>query len=618
MSRGPGRLDLSRLGALPRVGSAARRELEIEVAASNAAFERREAELAEIDGLHTALYKVLPDRVRAPNKRAPESRMPGAPPPRARISNVPAAVAASQVAVGAGVSAYEMLPRTPNTLGHLACRARTPRTLSWLPEHAYLTSDGRREALWVPPGAAATVALDGGEGGGGSSACGARGGVEETTAAQGAPSPIQHARVRAAAEYDAYATDDACAPSTSATLLDIHSMTLAPYPHAAIALEKPGSAAPPPTPPPVQVVLQEDLGVPSHPRRALGSNLEATDQTKPNHVAKAPRAHAPGAGAGAGPRAAQLEAADHVAGSEPLWPTAPGSRGGRRLGKPAMGSPRSLRHRTPMAPPIVSAPLPVQQKADAATPKPPAPPTLIVHAPTSLISRASKPPRARASSTADAAAAATAATPATTPAAGHPLASSASAPLPPGWSMGSDPASGYPYYANLATGQTQWHPPPPEPPPPPPPPAALPAGWVAATDPASGHTYYSNPSTGQSSWTPPLPPPTFVAPPPRAAAAATPPAAPAGATVKVRGLPASMSDTDVREMFSASGRVTHVALERDAYSSGQQPKSATISFDAPASAQVAIKTMDGTKMRAITLHVELVGGDGGKPAYRPY
>ena len=211
-----------------------------------------------------------------------------------------------------------------------------------------------------------------------------------------------------------------------------------------------------------------------------------------------------------------------------------------------------------------------------------------------------------------------AATPATTPAAGHPLASSASAPLPPGWSMGSDPASGYPYYANLATGQTQWHPPPPEPPPPPPPPAALPAGWVAATDPASGHTYYSNPSTGQSSWTPPLPPPTFVAPPPRAAAAATPPAAPAGATVKVRGLPASMSDTDVREMFSASGRVTHVALERDAYSSGQQPKSATISFDAPASAQVAIKTMDGTKMRAITLHVELVGGDGGKPAYRPY
>ena len=417
MSRGPGRLDLSRLGALPRVGSAARRELEIEVAASNAAFERREAELAEIDGLHTALYKVLPDRVRAPNKRAPESRMPGAPPPRARISNVPAAVAASQVAVGAGVSAYEMLPRTPNTLGHLACRARTPRTLSWLPEHAYLTSDGRREALWVPPGAAATVALDGGEGGGGSSACGARGGVEETTAAQGAPSPIQHARVRAAAEYDAYATDDACAPSTSATLLDIHSMTLAPYPHAAIALEKPGSAAPPPTPPPVQVVLQEDLGVPSHPRRALGSNLEATDQTKPNHVAKAPRAHAPGAGAGAGPRAAQLEAADHVAGSEPLWPTAPGSRGGRRLGKPAMGSPRSLRHRTPMAPPIVSAPLPVQQKADAATPKPPAPPTLIVHAPTSLISRASKPPRARASSTADAAAAATAATPATTPAA---------------------------------------------------------------------------------------------------------------------------------------------------------------------------------------------------------
>ena len=53
--------------------------------------------------------------------------------------------------------------------------------------------------------------------------------------------------------------------------------------------------------------------------------------------------------------------------------------------------------------------------------------------------------------------------------------------LPPGWVTANDPGSGRQYFANPATGETQWHPPPgttmmPQPPsgvslPPPPPPA---------------------------------------------------------------------------------------------------------------------------------------------------
>ena len=66
-------------------------------------------------------------------------------------------------------------------------------------------------------------------------------------------------------------------------------------------------------------------------------------------------------------------------------------------------------------------------------------------------------------------------------------------------------------------------------------------------------------------------------------------------------------------------RTALVTLERDAYSSGTQPKTATVHFDAPASAAVAVKKMDGIKMRSHTLRVELVGGDGGRgKAGKPY
>ena len=128
------------------------------------------------------------------------------------------------------------------------------------------------------------------------------------------------------------------------------------------------------------------------------------------------------------------------------------------------------------------------------------------------------------------------------------------APLPPGWTMGTDPSSGWPYYANPSTGQTQWHPPPAQPAAPSG--AGLPAGWVAAVDPASGHTYYTNPATGQSQWTPPLPPPTFACGGAGAVAAAAPMGS-ADPAVKVRGLPATMSDADVRELFDKCGRISN-------------------------------------------------------------
>ena len=49
----------------------------------------------------------------------------------------------------------------------------------------------------------------------------------------------------------------------------------------------------------------------------------------------------------------------------------------------------------------------------------------------------------------------------------------------------------------------------------------------------------------------------------------------------------------------------HVQLERDAYSAGTAPKSATIYFDAHGSAAEAVVQMDGKPMRNHTLKVAL-------------
>ena len=193
--------------------------------------------------------------------------------------------------------------------------------------------------------------------------------------------------------------------------------------------------------------------------------------------------------------------------------------------------------------------------------------------------------------------------------------------LPSGWTMGVDPASGAPYYCNVALQITQWHPPPPDPP-------ALPVGWIVSTDPTTGKYYYCNPATGESSWTAPtppppppptpppaLPPPTFHAPPPSShAGAASAHYSQPEFAVRVRGLPPSMAEADVRDVFASCGRIVRCTIDRSAYSAGSSPKGATVCFDASASADLAVKQMNGTKMRNFTLQVDLVGNGGGTSA----
>ena len=86
--------------------------------------------------------------------------------------------------------------------------------------------------------------------------------------------------------------------------------------------------------------------------------------------------------------------------------------------------------------------------------------------------------------------------------------------------------------------------------------------------------------------------------------------------MRVRGLPATMADADVRELFSSCGRITRVVLDRAAYSAGTAPKSALVYFDAIASAEVAVKQNDGIKMRQHTLSVALECNI--KAAAKPY
>ena len=52
-------------------------------------------------------------------------------------------------------------------------------------------------------------------------------------------------------------------------------------------------------------------------------------------------------------------------------------------------------------------------------------------------------------------------------------------------------------------------------------------------------------------------------------------------------------------------------MDRGAYASGSAPKNALVVFDTPASAALAVKQMDGMKMRSNKLVVQRVGGSGG-------
>merc|ERR1711879_153370 len=86
-------------------------------------------------------------------------------------------------------------------------------------------------------------------------------------------------------------------------------------------------------------------------------------------------------------------------------------------------------------------------------------------------------------------------------------------PLPHGWEQHHDPASGRPYFRNVATNETTWTPPSapvhpapapgPAPGHPQPAPHGLPPGWEQSSDPATGRPYFFNHATGATSWTPP-------------------------------------------------------------------------------------------------------------------
>jgi len=215
--------------------------------------------------------------------------------------------------------------------------------------------------------------------------------------------------------------------------------------------------------------------------------------------------------------------------------------------------------------------------------------------------------------------------------------------LPAGWVVQHDPSSGYPYYVNMSTGVTQWEwpaaaPPMPAAPAAPVPPAtpSLPPGWVSAVDPASGRAYYYNAASGVTQWEPPaaaaaatLAPPLPVPAPPlpsvSSAAAPAPAAADdrwrsgqgADSSVRVGGVPPDMSDLDLRELFAPCGTIVKFEVSGSVYSSSSTPRTASIRFDTPASAENAVKQMDGAKLRSHTLKV-MLEVQRARSAAKPY
>jgi len=195
--------------------------------------------------------------------------------------------------------------------------------------------------------------------------------------------------------------------------------------------------------------------------------------------------------------------------------------------------------------------------------------------------------------------------------------------LPQGWVSAQAP-TGALYYVNTSTGVTQWEPPTALPP--------LPPGWVEGRDPNSGIAYYANPSTGQTQWerpaaqlppSAPPPPPPPLPPPDEHALATMRWASGSKAAVRVSGVPSSMSEPDLKELFAPFGHVSSIEM-RSGYSAGTGPKSALLKYDTLASAELAVKQMHGTKMRSNKLEVVLeeqglaTATATSSARYRPY
>ena len=87
--------------------------------------------------------------------------------------------------------------------------------------------------------------------------------------------------------------------------------------------------------------------------------------------------------------------------------------------------------------------------------------------------------------------------------------------------------------------------------------------------------------------------------------------------MQVTGIPPDLDDVSLRELFGSCGAVVSVQMDRGNYSAGTQPKSAVVRFDTPASAELAVKQMNGTRMRANQLTVNKLTATASHAA-RPY
>ena len=174
-----------------------------------------------------------------------------------------------------------------------------------------------------------------------------------------------------------------------------------------------------------------------------------------------------------------------------------------------------------------------------------------------------------------------------------------SAPLPPGWDVKEDTATGYKWYVNVLSGASQWERPTK------PATVHIPRGWKAAKDPATGKVYYANPSTGQTQWTPPTGEEAAAA----AAAASGPAVDPkpgqllGPSTVRVTGIPHEMTDQDLISLIRGVGsRVLRAEMDRRWNVDGSTrfagaTKAATVRFQTPADAEHAVQKMNGVMMR---------------------
>ena len=121
----------------------------LEEAAARAAAElqSREAAYCADAAVADMLIHQLPERVRLPLKRPPGPRMPGAPPPRARIVCEPSVSLMPRRAQG--TAAFELLPRTPCNVEKVVSREATPRYERFQPEH---TPFAASSLVWRPTG----------------------------------------------------------------------------------------------------------------------------------------------------------------------------------------------------------------------------------------------------------------------------------------------------------------------------------------------------------------------------------------------------------------------------------------------------------------------------------